>query len=235
MTRMRLNLLGLCSLAALMAITTGCSNNLQKQCDELTTTNKDLSSQNADLKNQLETANKHEADLMAQLDARNNELAAERNRADRAASELQSHTAAAAPTGAETITKDGWVETDRTAKITVGTDVLFDAGKATLTQAGKRKVDEIANAIRTRYAGGTVLVYGHTDADPIRRTKNLWQDNLDLSANRAMSVTRELIGKGLSPKTIETIAMGEAHPVASNSTSAGKMKNRRVEIIVLKK
>jgi len=119
-------------------------------------------------------------------------------------------------------------------KTTVGGDILFSAGQATLTDPGKRALDSIADRLKSSYSGMTVRVYGYTDGDPIRRTKNLWQDNLDLSANRAMAVTRYLSAKGIDRDRIETIAMGETNPVASNSTKAGKAKNRRVEIMVVK-
>jgi flagellar motor protein MotB len=79
-----------------------------------------------------------------------------------------------------------------------------------------------------------VQVYGFTDNDPIVKTKKLWEDNLDLSANRAMMVTRELIRHGIAANRVETIAMGSTHPVASNSDKAGKAKNRRVEIVAIK-
>jgi outer membrane protein OmpA-like peptidoglycan-associated protein len=48
-----------------------------------------------------------------------------------------------------------------------------------------------------------------------------------------MAVTRYLVVKGVKADSIETIAMGETHPLASNS-GAAKAKNRRVEIIVIK-
>jgi outer membrane protein OmpA-like peptidoglycan-associated protein len=113
-------------------------------------------------------------------------------------------------------------------RVTLGTDILFPAGKAELTAAGKAALDKIARDLKAQYAGLPVRVYGHTDTDPIVKTKNLWTDNLDLSANRAMAVTRYLIGHGIDAKQVETIAMGEHHPAGSKNAS------RRVEIIVIK-
>ncbi|MBI5723865.1 MAG: OmpA family protein [Planctomycetes bacterium] len=109
-------------------------------------------------------------------------------------------------------------------------DVLFSSGQAALTAAGKKELDKIAADLKGKFAGKTVLIYGHTDNDPIKRTKNLWQDNLDLSANRAMAVSRYLIGQGVAADRIETIGMGEHHPL----DKANKSKNRRVEIVVIK-
>jgi len=119
-------------------------------------------------------------------------------------------------------------------KKTVGTDVLFSPGQATLTAEGKRALDQIAAELKSSFSGTTIRVYGYTDSDPIVRSKKLWQDNLDLSANRAMAVTRYLWGKGISHSRIETVGMGEANPIADNKTKAGKGKNRRVEIVAVK-
>jgi chemotaxis protein MotB len=119
--------------------------------------------------------------------------------------------------------------------VTVGADILFSSGKADLTSGGRAALDKIVGDLKSHYAGMTVRVYGHTDTEPIRKSKKLWQDNLDLSANRAMAVARYLVSKGISAKNVEVVAMGENHPVADNATAAGKAKNRRVEIVVLKK
>ena len=78
-------------------------------------------------------------------------------------------------------------------------------------------------------------VYGYTDSDPIKRSARLWKDNLDLSANRAMAVTRELRKLGIPAESIETVAMGATRSVAPNRTKADKAKNRRVEIVVVGK
>jgi len=113
-------------------------------------------------------------------------------------------------------------------------DILFPSGQATLTKQGLTELDKAAAAIKARYAGLPVRVYGYTDTDPILKTKKLWQDNLDLSANRAMNVTRHLRSRGVPASMIETVAMGETRPVASNASTASKARNRRVEIIVIK-
>jgi outer membrane protein OmpA-like peptidoglycan-associated protein len=127
----------------------------------------------------------------------------------------------------------GWVATTAGHMITVGSDILFASGKAELTNEGKRRLDQIAGDLQSSYSGRTVRVVGHTDGDPIRRTRNLWTDNLDLSSNRAMAVTRYLVGQGVSLQRIETVGMADSRPVASNSTTDGKARNRRVEILAV--
>ena len=120
-------------------------------------------------------------------------------------------------------------------KVSVGSDILFASGKATLTSKGKAALANIVADLKGSYAGLPVRVYGYTDSDPIKRTKNLWQDNLDLSANRAMAITRHIVSKGIKAESVETVAMGATRFVAKNDTSASKAENRRVEIVVIKK
>jgi flagellar motor protein MotB len=220
-------------LLALAALAVGCCDKENKQIEELTKQNLELSNKSKDLSGQLATARTRESQLMAQMDSKdlamtalqteNQELAKGKAAATGAAA--GKHTAKTSEAGGETT-----VYTE-----SVGSDVLFEPGKATLTAGGVTKLDHIIATLKSRYAGMTVRVYGYTDADPIRKTRNLWTDNLDLSANRAMAVTRHLREKGINAEHIETVAMGETHPVAPNSSSANKARNRRVDIVVVKK
>ena len=130
---------------------------------------------------------------------------------------------------------DGDVKVDSekgTITVTLPNSILFNSGKATLKNATNSDLDHIYSVLRERYSGKKVDVVGHTDTDPIVKTKNLWQDNWDLSAGRALTVLRYLVGKGVSPEKIRGVACGQSRPVASNANAAGKAKNRRVEIVV---
>jgi len=129
---------------------------------------------------------------------------------------------------------DGWEIGKFGDRVSIGSDVLFSSGSAKLTQSGRRTLDKIASDIQRKYPGMTVRVYGYTDSDPIRKTRHLWDDNLDLSANRAMAVARHLKGRGINAANIESVAMGATNFVASNKTKDGKKRNRRVEIYVIK-
>jgi chemotaxis protein MotB len=121
-----------------------------------------------------------------------------------------------------------WEKGLKADRLTIESDILFPSGKASLTSSGKAKLDQAVRDLKQRYAGQKVRIYGFTDTDPIVKTKNLWNDNLDLSANRAMSVTRYLRERGIDPKQVETIAMGEFYPLST------KRQSRRVEIVVIK-
>ena len=119
-----------------------------------------------------------------------------------------------------------------TVTVTLENSLLFDSGKATLKRTTSTELDHIRSVLKQKYAGKHVDVVGHTDSDPIRKTKDKWKDNLELSAQRAISVTRYLIQKGIAEDGIRAVGCGESQPVASNASSAGKAKNRRVEIVV---
>ena len=77
---------------------------------------------------------------------------------------------------------------------------------------------------------------GHTDADPIKRSKKNYKDNWDLAASRANSVLNYLIQYGkLNPdtRTLYSAAFANYKPVAKNDSKANKAKNRRVEVVVV--
>jgi len=117
-----------------------------------------------------------------------------------------------------------------TITVTLSDAILFDSGKASLKNATNKELDHIYSVLKAKYPGRQIEVAGHTDADPIRKTG--WKDNLELSSQRAMTVARYLIQKGVADNRIGATGYGAARPVATNSTGAGKQKNRRVEIVV---
>jgi chemotaxis protein MotB len=119
-----------------------------------------------------------------------------------------------------------------TITVTLENTILFASGSAKVKGATSSELDHIYSVIRQRYSGRQIDVVGHTDTDPIRKTKDQWQDNWDLSAGRALTVLRYLTSKGMPADQIRAVACGESRPVASNASAAGKAKNRRVEIVV---
>jgi len=119
-----------------------------------------------------------------------------------------------------------------TITVTLPNSILFDSGKANLKTATSRELDHIYSVLREKYAGKQIDVVGHTDTDPIRKTKDLWKDNWELSAERALTVARYLIQQGIAENKIRAVGCGESRPIASNASSSGKAKNRRVEIVV---
>jgi chemotaxis protein MotB len=117
-----------------------------------------------------------------------------------------------------------------TITVTLPDTILFASGQASLKSATSAPLDHILSVVRQKYSGRQIDVVGHTDSDPIK--KSPWRDNWQLSAERALSVTKYLIDRGIPPDRIRAAGCGEARPIASNATAAGKEKNRRVEIVV---
>jgi len=117
-----------------------------------------------------------------------------------------------------------------TITVTLPNTILFDPGKAVLKQATSAELNHIESVLQRRYSGRQIDVVGHTDSDPIKKSK--WKDNWELSSQRALSVTRYLIERGIPKDNIRAVGCGEARPIASNSTASGKSQNRRVEIVV---
>jgi len=117
-----------------------------------------------------------------------------------------------------------------TITVTLPNKILFSSGKATLKKSTSPDLDHIQSVLKSKYADKEIDVVGHTDADPIKKSK--WKDNWELSAQRALSVVRYLLERGIAEDKIRAVGCGPSRPVASNSTSGGKAKNRRVEIVV---
>lgn len=115
-------------------------------------------------------------------------------------------------------------KTERGMVLTLG-DVLFDVNKADLKPAGIRTVQRLSDFM-LQYEDRRVRVEGYTDSTGAESY------NQDLSERRAMSVRDALIAEGVARSRVEVIGYGEAYPVASNDTSAGRQQNRRVEIVI---
>lgn len=139
--------------------------------------------------------------------------------------------AAASNTGFEAISGVEAIQGAGTVTVRVSGDVLFRSGQATLSSAAQSTLSRIANTLQSRYAGKQIRVEGHSDSDPIRKSK--WRDNYELSTARAEAVRDYLAQQGVPRGNMQVIGRGPDDPVASNSTQAGKARNRRVEIIVV--
>jgi chemotaxis protein MotB len=117
-----------------------------------------------------------------------------------------------------------------TVTVTLPNAILFSPGKALLKGATSTELDHIYSVLNDKYASKQVDVVGHTDADPIRKSK--WKDNWELSSQRALSVVRYLIDKGIAEDSIRAVGRGASQPIADNNSASGKAQNRRVEIVV---
>ncbi len=99
-----------------------------------------------------------------------------------------------------------------TVTVTLPGDVLFASGQATLRPSAEASLAKVASALQGTYAGRPIHVEGHTDADPIVRTKQEWDDNLELSLARAAAVSRYLEAHGIRPNRSRPAASAPTAP-----------------------
>ena len=116
-------------------------------------------------------------------------------------------------------------EESRGVVITLSGAVLFASGKSTLLPIAQDKLNQVAQALNDQ-GYKSLLVEGHTDS------VGSDQKNQELSQARAEAVRSHLISRNVPSDKIRAIGIGEARPVADNSTPEGRANNRRVEIIV---
>ncbi|MCF6157762.1 MAG: hypothetical protein E3K32_04155 [wastewater metagenome] len=111
--------------------------------------------------------------------------------------------------------------------------ILFDSGMATVKPQGETALRKVAEFLDEN-PSTSIRIDGHTDADPIRKTKHLWNSNHHLSAARALSVFHFLTkNEHLTEKRIHIAGFGPNRPIAPNNTAAGKKQNRRVEFLIV--
>jgi outer membrane protein OmpA-like peptidoglycan-associated protein len=114
---------------------------------------------------------------------------------------------------------NAWFDFDR---------LLFETGSPVLKPESRNQLTNIADILKA-YPNVHVKVGGYTDNEGNPAA------NLQLSQDRANQVRQQLIGMGISPTRITAEGYGQDHPVASNSTEAGRAQNRRVALQVTSK
>lgn len=111
--------------------------------------------------------------------------------------------------------------------------ILFDSGKAEVKPGGMEvlaKVVDILKGVQDK----TIRIEGHTDnVQIVGNLTKRFPTNWELSAARAINVTRYLQSQGINPAVLVAVANGEYRPVAPNDTDEGRAKNRRIEIVLV--
>lgn len=115
-------------------------------------------------------------------------------------------------------------------RISIGVDdsVTFDSGSTALRDNSHKILRKVASVLKSQFAGKRFYVEGHTDTDPLVKTKDKYRDNVQLSTERADAVRRYLVQQGVPEASIVIVGYGQHDP----RDPKNKARNRRVEIVV---
>ena len=117
-------------------------------------------------------------------------------------------------------------------RIGIRGNVLFAVNSAKLQTDGRELLSSLVVPIKV-FLGERdqmLMISGYTDDQPIRGSNRDFKDNWELSAERALTVTRVLIEEGMPADLVFAAAFGSQDPVANNDLESGRAKNRRVEL-----
>jgi chemotaxis protein MotB len=109
--------------------------------------------------------------------------------------------------------------------------VLFDSGAAELKPEATPVLSKVAEIVAAE-GRHQIMVEGHTDPVPIHGS--VFPTNWELSTARASRVVRFLIGGGVARRRLSAAGYASLHPISNNATAAGRSRNRRVEVVLLR-
>ena len=117
-------------------------------------------------------------------------------------------------------------------RIGIRGNVLFALSSDQLQPEGRQLLKSLAGPL-AEYLGAReeiLMVSGFTDDRQVRDGNRQFDDNWELSAQRALTVTRTLIAEGVPASSVFAAAFGSQQPVGSNADEEGRARNRRVEM-----
>ncbi|WP_457592631.1 OmpA family protein [Hydrogenimonas sp.] len=124
-------------------------------------------------------------------------------------------------------TPRGWRVDSHGCAVGITMLVNFDFDSVRLNERDRERIGVLATYMQS-HPTLRVIIQGHTDSIGSKRY------NLSLSKKRALKVKEALVDLGVQPGRIETEAYGEAKPIASNKTAAGRAKNRRDDAVIIR-
>jgi chemotaxis protein MotB len=108
--------------------------------------------------------------------------------------------------------------------------ILFASGSAELKPESSRLLDALSRLLKTQVRN-PIQIEGNTDNVPV---SGRFPTNWELSTTRATTVVRALIARGVGPGRLAAAGYADRNPIATNATEAGRRRNRRVELVVLR-
>ena len=115
--------------------------------------------------------------------------------------------------------------------------ILFESGKSEVHENGKKVLGQVAPTL-AQLGEYTIQVAGHTDSARVTNpaTQERFPTNWELSTSRATNVVRFLQETGKVPgERLAAMGLAEYRPAASNASSDGRQKNRRIELVLMRK
>jgi Flagellar motor protein len=119
---------------------------------------------------------------------------------------------------------------ERGLVVSIQETLLFESGSATITAQARSILEKVSTVLAS--APNQIKVEGHTDNLPINTSQ--FPSNWELSVIRATNVVQILQHDGITPDRLSATGYGEYRPIASNDTDAGRSKNRRIDLIILR-
>jgi chemotaxis protein MotB len=117
----------------------------------------------------------------------------------------------------------------RGVNVEINASVLFAPGDARLSGESIEALRAVADVLRND--DHAIQVEGHTDSVPIKNAQ--FPSNWELSSVRASSVVRLFIDSGIAEKRLTAVGHGPTQPVGPNDTAEGRLRNRRVSVMIL--
>lgn len=118
-------------------------------------------------------------------------------------------------------------------RIGISGSLLFDLNSAQLQPEGRELINILAKPLADYVQQNTnqlIMVSGFTDDQPFLREARRFQDNWQLSSERALTVSRALMFAGVPAQSVFAAAFGPEHPIVPNTDPDNRARNRRVEI-----
>jgi outer membrane protein OmpA-like peptidoglycan-associated protein len=121
---------------------------------------------------------------------------------------------------------------DEGGGLRLGEALLFPEGLASLKPDAFRPLDEIVNMLKSKYPDEKVIIEGHTDNQPLVKTRETWKQNMNLGYNRAWAVFRYFLDHGIpeSRMVVHSYSFNKPLDPGTVNSDDGRKQNRRVVI-----